>query len=122
MNASYTLESTGERFLPWLLDADHSTAYEHVHRYLFATQFVENKRVLDIACGEGFGTAMLAQKAKHVIGVDIDAATLDHARHHHTHANIEFERGDAQDLDIEHNSIDLVVSFETIEHFTSHDS
>ena len=44
---------------------------EHVHRYLWAEQFSRGKRVLDIACGEGYGSEILARSAAHVIGVDL---------------------------------------------------
>ncbi|MHB8644360.1 MAG: class I SAM-dependent methyltransferase, partial [Thermomicrobiales bacterium] len=122
MTATYTLEPTGERFLPWLLDHDYATAYEHIHRYLFAAQFVADKRVLDIACGEGFGTVMLARNATHVIGVDRDVATLAHARAHHAQGNIAYRHGDAQQLALEAESVDVVVSFETIEHFAAQEA
>ena len=50
---THKLEYTDERHLPW--SADYRTVYEHVHRYLVACRFVENKRVFDISCGEGIG-------------------------------------------------------------------
>src|SRR5262245_2124194 len=61
---SKMLEWTGERYLPWLDDA--YISYEHLHRYAYATQFVENKRVLDLACGEGYGSRLLAGSAESV--------------------------------------------------------
>jgi GT2 family glycosyltransferase len=109
------LELTGERFLPWTPDA--RIAYEHLHRYRFATRFVQGKRVLDIACGEGYGAAMLAQSASLVIGADLDAATLAHARRRYAGEGPLFVRADAQRFALAPGSIDVVVSFETIEHF-----
>ena len=72
------MEFTGERYIPTLNISEIS--YEHWHRYLYATQFVENKRVLDIASGEGFGSNLLSQKAQKVVGVDISAETIVHSR------------------------------------------
>ena len=117
---SYHLTYTGERHVPW--SSDYVTGYEHVHRYLLACQYAKGKRVLDVSCGEGYGTAMLAQRARSVIGIDIDLPTVEHARQHHARRNIEFQHGDAQHLDLPPQSADLAVSFETIEHFAAHDS
>ena len=76
---SKMLEWTGERYLPWLEDA--SMNYEHLHRYAYAAEFVQNKRVLDLACGEGYGSYLLAQKATAVVGIDIDEQTIKDGRH-----------------------------------------
>ena len=71
------LAFTGERFLPACTG---EIAYEHWHRYAFARRFVAGKRVLDAACGEGYGSALLGEAAASVVGVDIDAAMLARAR------------------------------------------
>lgn len=117
---AHTLEYTGERHLPW--SVDYQTSYEHVHRYLLACEYAEGKRVLDITCGEGYGSALLARVARSVIGVDIDATTVRHARKQHGGPNTHFVRADAQAFALAPGSIDLVVSFETIEHFMGHAS
>jgi len=117
---NYSLDFTGERYLPWLVGNDPFIGYEHIHRYLLASAYVRDKRVLDIACGEGYGTAMLAQTARSVIGVDNDAITLKHAREYHGKQNIAFVQADAQQFNLSANSVDVIVSFETLEHFRSH--
>ncbi len=117
---TYSLTWTGERYLPWL--DNHLAEYEHVHRYLIASHYVADMRVLDIACGEGYGTAILARSARSVIGVDNDAATLAHAERYHKMENTHFVRADAQNFSLTPGSIDVVVSFETIEHFEAHDA
>lgn len=116
----HELTIDGERFLPWLEDP--SIAYEHVHRYLFAAQFARGKRVLDIACGEGYGSGMLGTVAASVIGVDVNADTVRHAQRVHGGSNVRFVRADAQHFRLVPGSIDLAVSFETIEHFADHDA
>jgi len=118
--ARYRIQDDGERFVPWT--NDYLTSYEHVHRYLLACQYASNRRVLDIACGEGYGTAMLAKTARAVVGADIDPTTVDHARQHHAAANTSFVRADAEQLALEPESFDLVVSYETIEHIEAHEA
>ena len=111
---SADLEFTGERYVPGTAG---EIAHEHWHRYAFARRFVEGRRVLDAACGEGYGTALLADGAAHVAGVDIDAVTLSHARTAYAdRTNVTFVEGSAAALPLADASIDVVVSFETIEH------
>jgi SAM-dependent methyltransferase len=73
--------------------------------------------VLDAACGEGYGSALLARTATSVLGVDIDGASIAHARERYgARENLRYEVGDATALAVEPGSCDLVVSFETLEH------
>ena len=71
------LEFTGERFTP---ECVREIRYEHIHRYAFAQAFVQGRRVLDAACGEGYGSALLAGCADSVVGVDISEEAVGHAR------------------------------------------
>jgi len=71
------LEFTGERFIPGVPG---EIWYEHWHRYHFAAPIVAGRNVLDIACGAGYGSALLARSAARVTGADISPAALDHAR------------------------------------------
>ena len=113
------LEPTGERYLPWLEEA--SIGYEHVHRYAYATQFVQNKRVLDLACGEGYGSYLLAKTAKSVAGIDIDNNTIKHARNKYIKQNLEFRVGSITEVPIGGESIfDVAVCFEALEHIEDH--
>ena len=111
------MEFTGERFVPHI---EGDTRLEHMHRYLAARRLVQGKRVLDIACGEGYGSDLLAGAAAKVIGVDLDGASVAHARQTYVRPNIEFLHGDATAIPIADSSVDVVVSFETIEHLTDH--
>ena len=111
---STKLEFTGERFVPGVAG---EIVYEHVHRYAFARALVQGKRVLDAACGEGYGSALLASVAASVTGVDIDANTVDHARERYRAiGNLAFVSGSVAALPLADASVDVVVSFETIEH------
>ena len=108
------LEFTGERFVPGIAG---EIAHEHWHRYAFARRYVLGKRVLDVACGEGYGSALLAGVASAVTGIDIDASAVAHARAAYAAlANVRFEEGSAASLPLPDGSVDAVVSFETIEH------
>jgi SAM-dependent methyltransferase len=108
------LEATGERLMPELQRGEVVHA-EHLVRYLVAAELARDRRVLDAACGEGYGTALLASAgARSATGVDVDEATVAHARSRHPAP--EFLAGDVGALPFGDASFDLVVSFETIEH------
>ena len=112
------LTFTGERYVP---SEKGRNAYEHYHRYATCLDAAAGKTVLDIASGEGFGSALLARNAKCVIGVDIDQNTVRHAQHKYERLrNVSFVVGDARALPLESKSVDLIVSFETIEHIHEH--
>ena len=109
------LEWTGERFLPWLKDA--AIAYEHLHRYAHAARLVKDKRVLDLASGEGYGSKLLASSASSVVGVDIDEETVRHAAAKYGNATLQFITGSITAVPIpEDHSFDVIVCFEAIEH------
>jgi SAM-dependent methyltransferase len=108
------LPFTGERFTP---ECVREIWYEHWHRYVFARRLARGKRVLDAACGEGYGSALLATQAVSVVGVDIDEASIAHAQTRYAdQPRIRFERGDVTQLALPDASFDLIVSVETLEH------
>lgn len=111
--APTSLPFTGERFTP---ECVREIWYEHWHRYAFALPLAHGREVLDAACGEGYGSALLASRAARVTGVDIDAATIAHAAARYARANLSYCAGSVTALDAPDDSFDLVVSFETIEH------
>jgi ubiquinone/menaquinone biosynthesis C-methylase UbiE len=109
------VDPTGERLIP---DAQRGELIyaEHVARYRLAAQFASGRRVLDAGCGEGYGTALLASSGPaSVVGVDVDEATIEHARERYGQ---EFHVGDLAELPFDDASFDVVVCFETIEHIT----
>ncbi|WP_186320274.1 bifunctional 2-polyprenyl-6-hydroxyphenol methylase/3-demethylubiquinol 3-O-methyltransferase UbiG [Paenibacillus sp. Y412MC10] len=92
----------------------------HLGRYLLTKQYCKDKRVLDIACGEGYGSFAMAEHwgAKEVYGVDISDEAIDKAKASFQTKNVHFEKMNAaEDGDrFEDEYFDLIVSFETIEH------
>src|SRR5580658_10192696 len=109
------IDWTGERCVPWAPDVQ--VVYEHFHRYLWAASVVAGRRVLDLGSGEGFGSAILAGSARHVVGVEIDERTVEHSTLNYAAPNLEFHVGSALDLsDYETGSFGAVVAFEIVEH------
>jgi len=112
------MKFTGERIIP---EGKYSSpdTLEHIERYYFALDYVKAKRVLDVACGIGYGSALLAEKANQVVGLDIDRGSIDYAKSHYSCQNLKFIIGDVQDLNFPDSFFDTIVSFETIEHLPS---
>lgn len=108
------MTTTAERMNP--ASSEPGVFWEHALRYHFACQFAAGKNVLDIACGEGYGTDALGRVARSCTGVDRDEGTIDRAREKY---GDHFLVGDAEEIPCESASFDLVVSFETIEHVPS---
>ncbi len=104
---------TGERLEPFVFN---ETAIEHLHRYALAMELAAGKKVLDIACGEGYGTSLLASKATYVTGMDADSSTIEKAIVKYKKENIGFAVAKAEKIAAAANEFDLVVSFETLEH------
>ncbi len=110
---------TGERYMPGIVG---DIELEHLHRYILVSKTVAGKCVLDIACGEGYGSSLLAKTAKKVFGVDISRDAVTHAQSKYQVENIEFRIGSCASIPLEDSCIDFVVSFETVEHHSEHDA
>ncbi len=96
---------------------DELSYLKHIARYEFAAAYVKGRRVLDIGCGTGYGSHFLAcSGARSVIGLDVSTEAVGYAREHFHADNLCFRTGDAQHIDIASASVDVVISFEAIEH------
>lgn len=91
---------------------------DHLLRYDWMRSLVAGKRVLDIACGSGFGSVLLAHaNAAHVLGMDSDAALINDNRQHWPVDNIAFACGRIEDLNFaDDQRFDVIACFETLEH------
>lgn len=106
---------TGERFIPGI--DDDKLEMEHYQRYLSVRELVRGKVVLDAACGEGYGSSLMARAAQQVTGLDIDGETVERAQATYAgQKNLRFLQGSIASIPLEDHSVDAVVSFETIEH------
>ncbi len=108
------VEFTGERLVPGQVDQD--LLNEHLARYAFAARLARNKRVLDVACGMGYGSAELAKVAARVVGLDVSDEAVNAAREAYPQPNLQFIAAPAQSIPFDDGSFDLVVAFEVIEH------
>lgn len=104
-----------ERLLPTMAGG---IVREHLHRYAVAFPLAAGCDVLDIACGEGYGANLLAAHARSVTGIDIDLATVAGAQRRYGRSNLRFLRGEGGSIPLADATIDLAVSFETIEHIS----
>ena len=116
--ADDALDFTGERFTP---ECVREISYEHWHRYAWAMGCVDGLDVLDCACGEGYGSHLLASRARSVVGADVDAESVAHAQRRYARPGLDFVEADALKLPFEDRRFDAVVSFETLEHLAEHD-
>lgn len=92
---------------------------QDISRYKFVLKYIENKKVLDIACGTGWGSLMMIKegKAAEVWGVDVDKKTIDeNLTTYKNHSNLFFQQGSGYNLNFDENFFDVSISIETLEH------
>lgn len=115
------LKDTGERVIPEKMDVTDYMLIEHLARYHFANLYVRG-RVLDLACGSGYGTHIIAKRCRNqlneVIGIDNSREALDYARYSYYHPKSTFIEEDvvSAKLPQQLGQFDSIVSFETLEH------
>ncbi len=108
------LSLTGERTLPDV-PAENYWFRRHLVIYEWIAGRVGDARVLDMACGEGYGSAVLARTARSVLAIDANPDAYEHARLRYTSGNLAFERGMVENHG-ERGGYDAVVFLQTIEH------
>lgn len=113
------LENDYERMVPEF-HRQTLTYAEHMTRYICAQELVKGKSVLDIASGSGYGTKMLAETAKMVFGVDINDKAVQYSKKFYGKGNIKYLLGDGESIPLSDDSVDVVTTFETIEHIKNY--
>ncbi|MCJ7694026.1 MAG: class I SAM-dependent methyltransferase [Anaerolineaceae bacterium] len=113
-----------ERIIPEQAISDDITGQSslklHIERYEFALKHLRPGRLLDIACGVGYGTLLLVEKSNKTtiaIGVDLSRDAISYANTHYAHEKIIFREHDAMTFSDE-EGFDSIVSLETLEHVT----
>ena len=106
------LALTGERTLP-AVPEEHYWYQRHVAVYEWIAERCGGLRVADLACGEGYGSDLLAERAAEVIGVDANPEAFEHARARYQRRNLSFRRALVEEFD---QQVDVVVFLQTIEH------
>jgi 2-polyprenyl-3-methyl-5-hydroxy-6-metoxy-1,4-benzoquinol methylase len=112
------LQLTGERTLPDVPEENYWYR-RHLVVYEWIAQRVAGRRVVDLACGEGYGSAVLGRTAASVIGVDANPDAFEHARLKYSGANVTFER---DMIETWTGDVDCVVFLQTIEHVQDPDA
>ena len=107
-------EFTGERVIPGQVNVD--LWNEHLSRYAFAARFARGRRVVDLGCGSGYGSAELARTAQIVLALDVSAEAVTHGRANYRLPNLNFLQASCTDVPIASKSAGLVVAYEVIEH------
>jgi 2-polyprenyl-3-methyl-5-hydroxy-6-metoxy-1,4-benzoquinol methylase len=103
--------NTGERLHPFFVTNNY---INHLRVYQYVSQFTKGKRVLDVGCGVGYGTALLARSAARSVGIDISQVTINEA--FRLYPAGEFLKMDAEDMSFPAGAFDVIVSTENFEH------
>ncbi len=114
------MEFTGERVVPGKVEPD--LLNEHLSRYLFARPLVEGRYALDVGCGTGYGTAVLAQTARKVLALDVSAESVAFAKTSYPARNADFLVADCRQIPLGSQTIDAAVCFEVIEHLAEQET
>jgi 2-polyprenyl-3-methyl-5-hydroxy-6-metoxy-1,4-benzoquinol methylase len=104
---------SGERVCPDYADENFAS---HLNVYKFASQFTDGKKILDIGCGTGYGTAYLSKLSPFAIGIDLSSQAIRYARRHYNVDNLRFARMKAEQLGFADRSFDFIISNENFEH------
>lgn len=114
----WQIERVDPKMTPWF---GKKSVIEHQLRYQLAVKLVRNKIAIDLGCGVGYGTLLLAKGgARKVYGIDISFNAISQAKNRYYHKNIAYEVKDAMNTKLPSHIADIVVAFEIIEHVKNH--
>jgi len=109
------LELTGERTLPDVPEENYWFR-RHLAAYEWIASRVAGSSVADLACGEGYGSDVLARRAADVVGIDANPEAHEHARRRYVRPNLRFERDLVENVATRSDGLDVIVFLQTIEH------
>lgn len=89
---------------------------QHLKAYEFLGRHAPGKQILEVGCGDGYGSAFLAKSARSIIAVDYEKEVVFAAQNKYKADNLEYRCMDATNLEFGENEFDLVCSFQVIEH------
>jgi SAM-dependent methyltransferase len=112
------LSLTGERTLPDVPEENY-WFQRHLAVYEWIAARTHGRRIVDLACGEGYGSGVLGRTAASVVGVDANPEAFEHARAKYTSATVSFER---DMIERWQGDVDCVVFLQTIEHVQDPDA
>ncbi|HPQ42879.1 MAG TPA: class I SAM-dependent methyltransferase [Syntrophales bacterium] len=118
-NVGKGIKKTGERIIPENIETcvDYLLYLRHLFAYEFAKSMVpKDSLVLEVGCGEGYGSHLLSQHVKKIIGLDIDIKTINHALSKYASENCIFRTYNGINIPYDTNTFDAVISFQVIEH------
>ena len=101
---------------------EYCLALIHRRDYEEAAWQAEGKNVLDLGCNNGFGTSFVAPGAEHILGLDVSARAIEHAREHHAGPSVEFDVFDGMHIPQPDGSFEFVMSLQVIEHIENTDA
>ena len=113
-------KKTSERIIPelyqesieqWILLLKHKYAYE-----LALSKISKENKVLEIGCGDGYGSNILANSGAEIVALDVDPQSIEYAKHKYSKNNLTFEVFDGSNIPFKDHSFDLILSFQVIEH------
>lgn len=112
-----SLPLTGERTVPDVPEENYWFR-RHEAAYTFILPYAQHRTVVEVGCGEGYGTALLAGVAERVVGIDYDALTAAHAAA--TYPQARFVRGNLAAVPVASAAVGLLVTLQVIEHVWDH--
>lgn len=108
------MEYTGEREVPKIPGTTQGIDIKHIQRYQWAKSYTKGKLVYDISSGAGYGSLLL--KSKNYVGFDISREAVEYANKYYGRKDVSFHLADACNMPNDLAPVDIIVSFETIEH------
>ena len=101
-------------------EANNVTYQRCQYAYEFAVSYIQGKKVLDVGCGNGYGTALMAKSAREIVGLDYDAETVEKNKAAYSSlSNISFKQAFIPPVPLEAASFDVITAFQFIEHIES---